>query len=263
LITATRIRGGPDVGLGDTSSTSAQVVQIEPACPTHTVMTVALRPPAYFPPLRYLSLLTHVDQFILADTFRFRRDTFHSRSKLRNAQGAHWITIPVFGQPAGAPVYEVEIETGGRWREKHWRSFLYDYRTTMYFPSFKAGIQSFFGETWTNLANCTCRSIDLQTDLFGISTQLTRASALDGAPSTVSELLRSVEAETLMLPMDEPVPSVDDVQIRRFGFDHPRYRQNFQGFEPGMSAMDLVLNYGPEARRFISEAGRIAGKGAT
>lgn len=214
---------------------------------------VAIRPPAYFPPLWYTALLYHVDHFILADTFRYRGQSFQNRSKLRNAQGTHWISIPLFGQPQGAPFHTVEIETGGRWREKHWRSFLYDYRTTMYFEFYEETFRPFFDVTWENLAHCTCRSVALQAELYGIDTTLTRASALEGAPGSVSEIVEALGAETLVLPTDETPPPDLEADVQSFAYEHPEYRQNFEGFIPGVTGMDLLFNYGREAPRLLTQ----------
>lgn len=217
---------------------------------------IAVRPPEYFPRLEYVALLQHVDRFVLADTFPYRRQTFQDRSKIRDAQGWHWIPIPVFGQPEGAPICEVKIETGGRWQEKHWRSFLYNYRTTLYFEFFEDTLRPFFEQTWEMLGACTCRSVELLAELFEVSTRITRASALPGTPDSVGSVVREVDPDTLVAPKvfgeaDALPDGVVDVQ--RFSYNHPTYRQNFEGFEPGMTAADLVFNYGPEGRRILAQ----------
>jgi len=214
---------------------------------------IAIQPPAYFPPLAYTALLDHVDHFILADTFRYRGQSFQNRSKLRNAQGAHWITIPLFGQPTGAPFHTIDIETGGRWREKHWRSFMYDYRTTMYFEFYEDQFRPFFETEWTNLADCTCQSVVLQAELFGIDTPITRASTLDGAPSSYADLLDAVDEEVLVLPADAAAPTGPDGAVETFVYDHPEYHQNFEGFVAGVTGMDLLFNYGREAPRLLTQ----------
>lgn len=214
---------------------------------------VAVRPPEYFPRLRHVALLQHVDHFILADTFPYRRKSFQDRSKVRSPQGWHWIAIPIFGQRDGAPLRDVGIRTEGRWFEKHWRSFLYNYRSTPYFEFFEASFQPFFEKTWTQLSACTSRSVEVTAELFGLQTPVTRASALDGTPTTLPDVLRSVSAGTLVTPTELPpeaVPNAVDVQY--FAYEHPMYRQNFEGFEPGMSAVDLVFNYGREAQRILA-----------
>jgi hypothetical protein len=210
---------------------------------------IAVQPPSYFPPLNYTALLAHVDHFILADTFRYRSESFQNRSKLRNAQGGHWISIPVFGQPDGAPIADVDIETGGRWREKHWRSFLYDYRSTMHFEYFQEPLHAFYETDWTALADCVCRSVALQAELLGLQTDLTRASTLDGGPSSVADVAETVGADVLAHPAGDPPDTDVPADLRPVRYDHPSYRQNFEGFVPGTTALDLLFNYGREAPR--------------
>ena len=199
-----------------------------------------------------MALVDHVDHFILADTFRYRAQSFQNRSKLRNAQGAHWITIPLFGRPEGAPFRSVEIETGGRWREKHWRSFMYDYRTTMYFEFYEEQFRPFFDVTWTNLADCTCRSVELQAELFGLDTTITRASTLAEGPETLAGLVEATGADSIAIPASEGMsPRELDVETETVSYGHPDYHQNFEGFVPGVTAMDLLFNYGREAPRIL------------
>ncbi|MFB6098552.1 MAG: WbqC family protein, partial [Salinibacter sp.] len=177
-------------------------------------MRIAVRPPEYFPRLPYMALLQHVDHFVLADTFPYRRQSFQDRSKLRNAQGWHWITIPLFGRREGAPICKVEIKTEGRWQEKHWRSFLYDYRTTMYFEFYESSIRPFFEHTWTRLGPCTARSVELLAELFGLRTTITRASSMDDGPTCIAEVVDALGAETLVVP-SEASPEGSSVDIER------------------------------------------------
>lgn len=214
---------------------------------------LAVRPPEYFPRLAYMALVQQADHFILADTFPYRRQSFQNRSKLRSPQGWHWITVPVFGNREGAPISEVEIKTEGRWLEKHWRSFLYNYRTTMYFDFFEASFRPFFERPWIRLRSCTCRSVELLADLFGLGTSLTRASELDGTPRSLAGVLEATGADTLLRTKEDGFSPVSkDVEMQPLGYDHPTYRQNFEGFEPEMSAADLVFNYGREAQRILA-----------
>ncbi len=219
---------------------------------------IAVRPPEYFPRLEYMATLQRVDHFILADTFPYREQSFQNRSKLRSPQGWHWITIPVFGQRDGAPIREVEIKTGGRWREKHWRSFLYNYRTTMYFEYFEASFRPFFERTWECLSPCVCQSVELLADLFGLQTSITWASTLDDSPETMAGVVRALDADHLLVPSGHVPASIPEaVDVEEVEYEHPTYRQNFEDFEPGMTAADLVFNYGPEARRILAK-GRTA-----
>ena len=224
-----------------------------------TPARIAVAPPAYFPGLVYVALIQHVDHFILADTFPFRQRSFQDRSKVRSPQGWHWISIPVVGRREGAPLPEVEIQTERRWLEKHWRSFLYNYRTTPYFEFFEGSFRPFFERTWKRLAPCLCRSVQLTANLFGVRTRITRASALSGAPCTYAEIVTALSPDALVV-LDASVPEdlPDTTSVCKCTYEPVPYRQNFEGFTPGMSALDLMFNYGPEAPRLLADGRTVA-----
>jgi len=239
--------------MGEGGSTGVGTLRKHALSTSRPFAMIAVRPPEYFPRLEYVALLQHVDHFILADTFPYRRQTFQNRSKLRSPQGWHWITIPIFGRRDGAPLRDVEIKTGGRWLEKHWRSFLYNYRTTMYFEFLEDSFRPFFEQSWERLSPCIRRSVELLAELFGIGTPITCASQLDGAPASLGEVVQATEADALVVPKEHSLPDLTGtIATHTFAYDHPTYHQNFDGFESGMTAADLVFNYGREAQRILA-----------
>ena len=219
---------------------------------------IAVRPPEYFPRLRYMALMQAADCFVLADTFQYSRQSFQNRGKLRNPQGWQWITVPLQSGQRGRSINDIEINTSGRWIEKHWRAFQYNYRSTPYFEYFEPDVEPFFETEWTTLGPLTCASVELVHELMGLSTTLVRASALDGAPDTLEGVLAAMERDDLLTPEAaaphdrEGVPGAEV-----FRFETPEYRQNFDGFEPGMSAVDVLFNYGPEARALLAQGAQV------
>lgn len=220
---------------------------------------IAIRPPEYFPRCAYIGLLAQVDHFILADTFQYSRQSFQNRSKLRNPNGWQWISIRLAAHQHGRPIRDVIVDQDTRWREKHWRAFMYNYRSTLYFEYFEDTFQPFFDTNWEHLGPCTCQSVELTATLFDMDTSITRASDLPGAPDTLAGIYDAVEDERpLVSPPDaapHDVSSVPDVRVQHF--DPPTYPQNFEGFEPEMSALDLLFNTGPQGLRTIMDATRV------
>jgi hypothetical protein len=94
--------------------------------------------------------------------------------------------------------------------------------------------------------------------LLGITTPLVRASALPGAPDALPAVLNAVQAEGLLSPPEAAEHDAAQVpRVRVMNYDPPSYRQNFDGFEPGMSAVDALFNYGPEALTLLRSGVRI------
>jgi hypothetical protein len=223
---------------------------------------IAIRPPEYFPRSAYMSLMQHADHFVLADTFQYSRQSFQNRSKLRNPNGWQWITVSLKGYAYGDPIRTVTVDNDDRWKEKHWRAFMYNYRSTMYFEFYEDRFRTVFDEDDHNrLGALTCRTVEIQAELMDIDTTITRASDLPGEPDTVGAVLDAMDIPDTPLLCGEDTVELDarnERETRVLNFDLEPYHQNFEGFEPGMSAMDFLFNYGPDAAVRIADAGAVA-----
>lgn len=215
---------------------------------------LAIRPPEYFPGLAYMALVVHVDRFVLADTFQYSKRSMQNRGKLRTPQGWQWISVPLKGGQHKRPIAEVAIETRERWIEKHWRAFQYNYRTTPYFEFYEPRFAPFFEREWKHLGALTCASVELLHELMEGSTELVRASELEGQPDTLPAIWEAVGGGTVGALPDTAAHDAQLVpSLKALHFEAPTYRQNFEGFEPEMSTADLLFNYGPEATAMLRE----------
>jgi hypothetical protein len=219
---------------------------------------IALRPPEYWPGLAFFALMDEADRFVLADTFQYSRQSFQNRARLRTPQGWQWISVPLKGGQHGRPVQEVEIWERPAWLRKHARAFAYNYRSSPFYEYYEPLMTRLFDSRWTHLSELTCATVSLVRDLLGITTPLVRASALPGAPDALPAVLNAVQAEGLLSPPEAAEHDAAQApRVRVMNYDPPSYRQNFDGFEPGMSAVDALFNYGPEALTLLRSGVRI------
>ncbi len=111
---------------------------------------------------------------------------------------------------------------------------------------------------WTRLADLTCATVELIHTLLGLPTTLIRASTLAGPPADLKRLVERTGAASLLVPAASAAYDAQAaVPLQVLRYEHPRYRQAFDGFEPGMTALDVLFNYGPEAASIIREGMRI------
>ena len=211
-----------------------------------------------------MALLQEADRFVVADTFQYSRRSYQNRARLRTPQGAQWITVPVKRGQTHRPVAEVEIDNREHWRSRHWRALQYDYRSTPFFELCESSLAPFFERGWQRLGPCAFASVELLVDRAGIETEILRATALPGAPDTLPGLLRAADAEgeTLLTPPeavahDAALLEAVGGDVRVLSFEPPHYRQNFAGFEPGLSFADLLFGYGPEARALLASGSTV------
>ncbi|SHK06465.1 WbqC family protein [Rhodothermus profundi] len=216
---------------------------------------LAVVPPEYFPRLERVALALRAGRLVLADTFQYSRQSFHNRTRLRNPQGWQWISVPLRAHQHGVPIDQAAVGQLRGWQRRHWRAFCYNYRTTPYFEFFEPRLEEIFQQEWTTLGALTCATVLLTLQLFEIDTPVVRASELVGRPASVAAIARVLAADTLLLP--ENTAAIDRTaaaQVYALRFKEPVYRQNFEGFVPGMTALDLLFNLGPIEARALLEA---------
>lgn len=216
---------------------------------------IAVRPPEYWPRPAFFALMDAADVFVLADTFQYSRQSFQNRAKLRTPDGWQWITVPLKGGQHGRPVKDVEIRTRQPWIGKHWRALHFNYRTTPFFEFYEPRLRPLFEEKWERLNDFSIASITLTADLLGIRTPLHRSSELSVETDGLETILRTLGREDLIVPQ-ESLEVDAEFASAVLELEPVTYRQNFEGFESGMSALDLLFNYGPEALQIIRASTR-------
>jgi hypothetical protein len=219
---------------------------------------VAVRAPEYWPRIRVMALVDASDRFVLGDTLQYSRQSHQNRTLVRTPQGSQWLSVPLEGGQHGRPIGEVAIADGRLWLRKHWRALQYNYRTSPFFEFYEPELAPLFERSWRTLGELTCTSVRVLGDLFGIDTFLSLASSLDGAPGSIEGIRAAVGACSYLAAADM---AATDRKLTKVGcvmhVDAPEYRQNFAGFEPGMSALDLLFNYGPEALSMLRRAASV------
>ncbi len=219
---------------------------------------IAIRPPEYFPRLEYVALMMAADRFVLADTFQYSRQSFQNRTRVRNPGGWQWVSVPLKGGQHGRPVDAVEIRQVPSWLRKHWRAFHHNYRASAFFEYYEPALAPLFAQRWTHLAALTCATVEAIHRLLELPGELVWASALPGRPEDLASVWAASGNAPLLAPEAAVVydaGAVDDLYLLRFV--HPHYHQVFEGFEAGMTAFDLLFNYGPDARTLLRQAIRV------
>lgn len=219
---------------------------------------LAVRAPEYFPRLDYVAAMLFADCFVLADTYQYVRQSYQNRMTMRNPDGWQWVTVPLKGGQHGLPHNAVRIRQVRSWRKRHWKAFAYNYRKAPYFEHYEDRLRAFFECPRALLGDLVIASVELMHDCLGLRAALVRASELPGCPTAAADILRALRPGTLLVT---PETAALDAPLARntmvLCFDHPTYRQTFDGFEPGMTTLDLLFNYGPETTEMLRRATRL------
>lgn len=210
---------------------------------------ISIRPPQYFPRIEEIALLDAADRYVMADTFQYVRRARQNRTKLRNPDGWQWITIPLASRPARCPIAEAPVENQEPWQRKHWRALEYNYRSAPYFEYYERRFRPMYERDWDTLADLACASIELVVELLEVPTELIRSTQLPGRPESLGDHVEQLEVSELVTTAETAPHDQErvEVPVHVIQAEPWEYSQNFDGFEPEMSILDLLFNYGPES----------------
>tara|TARA_B100001250_G_scaffold408340_1_gene430583 strand:- start:892 stop:1566 length:675 start_codon:yes stop_codon:yes gene_type:complete len=218
-------------------------------------MKVAVHQPNYLPYLGFIDKAKKSDIFVIYDDAQFSKGDWHNRNKIRTPNGWAWLTIPVKKHPDKSKINEILINNDIWWHKKHLKSIDSFYSKTKNYNIYKERINSIYSKNFVRLIDLNMAIIDFFWDAFSIKSKLILSSNLNINSSSTSKLIdimTSVGGDTYIsgdgaedyLEFDLFIKKGIEVELQNF--THPQYKQNFQGFEPNMSALDALFNIGPD-----------------
>lgn len=219
-------------------------------------MIAAVRPPEYFPRLPYAALLLVAERFVIGDTFPYSRQSAHNRCRIRTPDGSRWLTVPVVRCVAGTPVERVRIAPDRRWRATHRKTITHHYSSAPFYSHYCDEVTALVEAPAETLAELALASVRWAAAALGAAAEVVAASSLGHQPSSTEAVLRIVApAELLTLPesaaSDVRAAARAGALARVVHFLEAPRRQNFPGFVPGCSVLDLLMNHGPDAAAYL------------
>jgi hypothetical protein len=225
-------------------------------------MIVSINQPAYLPWLGYFHRIGISDLHIVLDHVQFEKNSFTNRNKIRLREGWCWLTVPVKTKGLFPHTYinQLEIANDHHWADKHWSSLRLNYSRAPHFGEHAQGFEKVYQEEWHRLVDLTRETTTYLLDALGIKTPLRFSSqmAVEGQKDElVLNLCRSVGATVYVSGplgrnyLREELFRKAGIKVVYQNYIHPTYPQVYPGFEPYMSAVDLLFNCGPDSLRIL------------
>jgi hypothetical protein len=230
---------------------------------TRSGKRVAIVQSSYIPWKGYFDLMRAVDEFILLDEVQFTKRDWRSRNRIKTPQGPLWLSIPV--QTKGRfhqSIQETEVSDPG-WAANHWRSISTHYAKAPYFAPYREAIAALFERTETRLSEINRRMIEGLAALLDIRTTLTWSMDYASVGSKTDRLVSLCEqagatgylsgpSAGAYLDRDRFAAAGITVQYADY-HGYPEYPQLYPPFEHAVSAIDLVVNTGPQASAYMKD----------
>lgn len=232
-------------------------------------MLVSISQPGYLSWLGYFDRIARSDIHVILDDVQIEHNSSSvvNRNKIRQKEGWSWLTVPILtkGRHNDQLIRDVEIDGTRNWQLKHWQSIIYSYGRAPYFSQYRDELAAIYALPVSRLVDIIDPLRQFLLRALAISTPLLRSSDLDvsGVKSDlILNICRHLGTETYLSGpfgrdyLDLNSFAAAGIAVEWHDYDHPVYKQTFPGFEPYMSALDLVLNHGPDAGTIVRMLGR-------
>lgn len=231
-------------------------------------MIVSIHQPHFLPWLGYLDRMRHSDLFVVLDHVQFERQNYQNRVSIKTGQGSQWIVVPVVQNSRSETIIEKRIDNQGNGRH-HWvhrlcKTVEHAYHGAPCFSPLGLEFQQILKRPWDKLVDLNLALLDWLRAALGIHTPMMRSSELGVSgqkAELVLEICQATGASVFLGGLGASRAYIRVEEFERAGigvawqrFAHPRYRQHPRprDFVEGLSALDLLFNYGPASAGVLS-----------
>ncbi len=234
-------------------------------------MKCVILQPSYIPWRGYFDQIHKADLFIFYDDVQYDERGWRNRNLIKTQAGLKWLTIPVrsanicWGKTA---INEVLVSSSENWAKLHFETLRHSYSKAPFFPQYRSMLERWYESRPLLLADFTIQTtIELARELGITHTTFLRSSTLGCAGSKTDRLLAILKkvgaTHYISGPSAEQYLNVEMLNRAGIGVEwmvyrYPEYTQRFPPFAPQVSAIDLLLNVGPDASKFIWDVDRDA-----
>lgn len=216
----------------------------------------------YLPWLGFFNKVKQSDTFVMFDIADYVKQKFQNRNKIRTKDGWIWLIIPIERKYHRKPFFEVMLPKDNKWKQEHWLGIRGNYAKAPYFNSYKDFFESLYKKDFKTLMEINEKIMLYLFEQFGINVDIVKTTELDinrelKSTDLLIEILKKVNADNYLSGksgneyLEHDKFKQNKIELRFQEFKHPVYKQRFDGFEPYMSAIDLLFNVGEKSKELI------------
>ena len=226
-------------------------------------MRICIVQSCYIPWKGFFDLIGRCDEYVIYDSAQYAKRHWHNRNRIKTVDGVQWLTIPVIAKGRfEQAIDQVEIEKP--WAEKHWRTLELAYKRAPFFERVAPTVRAWYeqADKQSRLTDVNAIFLHGIAGMLGLKTRILRDAAYPSQGVKTQRLLaitRAAGADCYLSGpsarayFDESWFASAGIAVEWMDYEgYPEYPQLHGGFEHAVTALDLLFNTGPEARRYFS-----------
>jgi hypothetical protein len=223
---------------------------------------VAIVQSNYIPWKGYFDLINLVDELILFDDMQYTKRDWRNRNRIKTANGARWLTIPVEVKGKYFQKIKDTVVSDAAWNRKHWDFIVHSYSHAKYFGEYREQFEElYFGCSEKYLSRINHRFLIAICNLLSIETKITWSMdyrLAEGKTGRLVDLCKQAWAgEYISGPsakgyIDEDMFEKEGIRLSYMDYSgYPKYNQLYPPFDHNVSIIDLIFNEGPDAQKYV------------
>jgi len=230
--------------------------------------TAVILQPSYIPWRGFFDLVRRADVFVFYDDVQYDKHGWRNRNRVKTAQGARWLTIPVASRgntTEGLLVKDARVTWTEDWPKKHLSTIRQSYARAPFFAAQLPLVEELYARASEDRPGLLCdftipTTIALARALGVAHTRFVRSSELGINGSKTGRLVEIVKGVGADHYLSGPSAKdyIDDAAFRDAGvgleyivYDYPEYEQLHPPYDPQVSVLDLLFMKGPDAANWI------------
>ena len=223
---------------------------------------VVIHQPDFMPYLGFFHRFLHADMYIALDHVQYVSSSrsWTNRDKIKTEKGEKWLTVSVKKAPRYTAINQIELSTDIDWRQDNLRVLEQNYRKSPFYDELMLEVERLYTQPFQRLCDFNIASIEMLMDMLDVRIPWVWSSNLEpiGAKNELLvDLLQKVSSTDYLSGQGardyfEAEPFVKaGIDVIWQDFTHPVYAQQFVGFIPYLSALDVLFNHGIMTSREI------------
>lgn len=223
-------------------------------------MRLGIMQPYFFPYLGYISLMKHVDKFILLDDVQFIRHGWIERNRILKSDGSwQYICVPLEKHAQKTCISDIKINNRIEWKKKI-EAQLVHYKKAPHYYEVMRMLQSLFERQYNTITELDKVALEKVSEYLDIHTpiEVFRDMQID-----IDEVK---SADEWALNICKAIPLADEywnppggkaffdpqkyekanIQLRFHEIELMEYSQKSKRFEAGLSILDVMMFNSPE-----------------
>lgn len=217
--------------------------------------------PNYWPYPGLIGKIMKSDCFVYVTKVQFEKKSWQKRNRVRTKEGWTYIQVPTITKgKMEQNICDVLINNKELWREKNYKTISLLYSKAPYFKEYNDFLVDLYTKKWERLVDIDIYIMNYLIKLLNVNTEILYDKNYE-FNGKKTDLLVDMCKQTncdIYLSNKGSAAYVDISCFANAGLKHQYinyigqpYKQQFSGFEEGLSILDMLMNCGTERTREI------------